>query len=101
MRKLLLTAAALALVSTSAFAFDPVGPVNTDVVLRPDHSKVPTGQHYTGEAAPGGPIGGVVDTRAVLSPDHSKVAKTAHYKGDATPNGAIGGVVDQSKVMAH
>ena len=50
MKKSVLVGSAL-LISTAAFAYDPVGPTNTTLVLRPDHSKVPAGSHSSGDAA--------------------------------------------------
>jgi hypothetical protein len=62
-------AAGFALLSTSALAHDPIGPVCTTCVMFPDHSKVPAGAH---DPNPTG-AGTVVDTRAAMFPDHSKV----------------------------
>src|ERR1700730_4332890 len=75
MKKFILVGSAL-LISTAAFANDPIGLANNTLVLRPDHSKVPLGGHWSGNA-------GTANNTSVLRPDHSKVPLGGHWSGNA------------------
>src|SRR5258707_6703662 len=52
---------------------NPIGLANNTSVLRPDHSKVPLGGHWSGNPA---------NNTSVLRPDHSKVPFGGHWSGN-------------------
>jgi hypothetical protein len=90
MNRLVLVASAL-LVSTAAFANDPIGPVNTRLVLNPaapsEEAMAAHRQYVQNLKAAGlyknstNPIG-PVNATLVLSPDHSKVPVGSHWSGE-------------------
>lgn len=90
MKKFILVVSAL-LISTAAFAHDPIGPVNARLVLNPpDPSKEAMATHrlyvqnlkaaglYNNSTNPIGPV----NTTLVLYPDHSKVPAARHWVGE-------------------
>jgi hypothetical protein len=91
MKKFILVGSAL-LISTAAFAHNPIGPVNTAVVLRPaapSEEAMATHRLYVQNLKAAGlynsstnPIG-PVNTTVVLRPDHSKVPLGGHWSGNA------------------
>jgi hypothetical protein len=90
MKKLILATLAL-LVSTAAFAHDPIGPVNVSLVLyprAPSEEAMATHRQYVQNLKAAGlysnstnPIG-PVNTSLVLYPDHSKVPVGSRWSGD-------------------
>jgi hypothetical protein len=91
MKKFILVGSAL-LISTAAFALDPIGPANTTLVLRPaapSEEAMATHRLYVQNLKAAGlynsstnPVG-VTNTTLVLRPDHSKVPVGGHWSGNA------------------
>jgi hypothetical protein len=91
MKKSVLVGSAL-LISSAAFAYDPVGPTNTTLVLRPaapSEEAMATHRRYVQKLKAAGlynsstnPVG-PTNTTLVLRPDHSKVPAGSHSSGDA------------------
>lgn len=94
---LIATAAVFALLTSSAFAHDPIGPVNTVPLLAnptPPADKMAAHQLYVANLKAAGfnpndttPIG-EVNTRPAMYPNHSKVPHGAHYRGNAVDRSA-------------
>jgi hypothetical protein len=97
MNKLVLVASAL-LVSTAAFANDPIGPVNMRLVLNPaapSEETMATHRQYVQNLKAAGlynnstnPIG-PVNTTVVLSPNHSKVPAGSHWSGETAATRSV------------
>ena len=88
MKKFILVGSAL-LISTAAFANDPIGLANNTLVLRPAAPSEATHRLYVQNLKAAGlynsstnPVG-PTNTTLVLRPDHSKVPAGSHSSGDA------------------
>jgi hypothetical protein len=104
MKKFILVGSAL-LISTAAFANDPIGLANNTLVLRPAAPSEATHRLYVQNLKAAGlynrstnPIG-LANNTSVLRPDHSKVPLGGHWSGNAgTANNTSVLRPDHSKV---
>jgi hypothetical protein len=89
MKNFIVRSVIVAAVATSAFgsvalaASDDPSRSDAVYVRAPDHSKVPTGKHYTGDTLEARSVSRS-DSVYVRDPDHSKVARGVHFKGEGS-----------------